>query len=207
MYEKRIPSRMRREGKPLFTYEFIGYIFPTRSLVHCFQRPCKYVDNNIITARMYQSNVTVLDLPSELLLLILKNLSNIDVLYSSFQVYHHRLTQSLNFVNTTSGDLLPIHNLILDRFCTNTLRKIGFRITSLTFHSKSLEAVLFADDSPHLTELKLCYVNNNTASHYLTGKTIFCYEYRFRSKIRSISILASSSRANSGSHSFVQTSE
>ena len=50
-------------------------------------------------------------------------------------------------------------------------------ITSLTLHSKSLQGVVLADDSPHLKELKLFCVNKNIASRYLTGEAIFCCEY------------------------------
>ena len=135
---------------------------------------------------MHQSIVTLLDLPNELLLLIFKHLTNIDVLYSLLEVDHQQLniiildkafTQSLNFVNTVNGDLWPINNSILGPFSTNILPKIGFRITSLTLHSKSMEAVLLADDYPNLTKLKLLCVTQNIASRYLTGKTIFYCEF------------------------------
>ena len=131
---------------------------------------------------MDQSVVTLLSLPNELLLRILKHLSNIDVLYSLFEVDHQRLntiildktfTQSFNFVNTTNGDLLPICDSILGRFRTNILPRMGFRITSLTLHSRSMKAVLLADDYPNLIELKLFCVTNKIASRCLTGKTIF----------------------------------
>ena len=131
---------------------------------------------------MDQSVVTLLGLPNELLLRIFKNLSNIDVLYSLFEVDHHQLhtivldktfTESLNFVNTINGDLWPIGNFILDRLCTNILPKIGCKITSLTLHAKSMEAILLADDYPNLIELKLFCVTDKIASRYLTGRTIY----------------------------------
>jgi hypothetical protein len=83
---------------------------------------------------MNQYNINLLDLPSEILLIILKKLENVDVLYSLFDVDNQRLdniieentfTNTLNFVlTTTTDDVLSISDPILDRFCISILPRV-----------------------------------------------------------------------------------
>jgi hypothetical protein len=78
---------------------------------------------------MNQSEIHLLDLPNEILLIILKKLDNIDTLYSLFGINNERLdilleddvfTNTLNFVSTSS----TADHLILDRFCISILPRI-----------------------------------------------------------------------------------
>ena len=131
---------------------------------------------------MNQSNVTLLDLPDEILLIILKKLNNMDVLYSLLDVDNQRLdiivrektfTKSLNFVLTTiTDDVLSIADSILNRFCMNILPKIDYNVKSLILESGSMERILLAADYPNLSELKLYNVNNNIILHHFTGKKL-----------------------------------
>ena len=131
---------------------------------------------------MSQSTVTLLDLPTEILHIILKKLDNMDVLYSLLDIDNQRLdtivldktfTKSLNFVlRTTTDDLMPIIGSVLDRFCIDILPKIDYNVKSLTLHSESMERILLAADFPNLSELRLYNVNNNTISRYFTSKKI-----------------------------------
>ncbi|CAF3203209.1 unnamed protein product [Rotaria sp. Silwood2] len=83
---------------------------------------------------MNQSNIDLLDLPNEILLMILKILDNMDVLYSLISVDNQRLntilqentfTNTLNFILTTlTDDIFSIDNRILNRFCINVLPRI-----------------------------------------------------------------------------------
>ncbi|CAF4398723.1 unnamed protein product, partial [Rotaria magnacalcarata] len=83
---------------------------------------------------MNQCNINFLDLPTEILHVILKMLDNMDVLYSLFDVNNQRLsniiqentfTNTLNFVLITlTDDILSISDPILDRFCINILPRI-----------------------------------------------------------------------------------
>jgi hypothetical protein len=128
---------------------------------------------------MSHSNVTLLDLPYELLLIIFKKLDNMDVLYSLLDVDNQRLnpilqdkafTNSLDFTLTIStDDILSIAAPILDRFCSNILPQIDHNIKSLILESKSMERILHAADYPNLTELKLFNFRDDIASYYFTG--------------------------------------
>jgi hypothetical protein len=129
---------------------------------------------------MQQSNVILIDLPNEILLIILQKLNNMDVLYSLLDVDNQRLdmivqektfTNTLNFVLTTiTDDVLSIADSILDRFCISILPKINYNVKSLILESESMERILLATDYPNLTELKLYNVNDHIVSHYFTGK-------------------------------------
>jgi hypothetical protein len=133
---------------------------------------------------MNQSTVTLLNLPTEILLIILKKLNNMDVLYSLLDVDNQRLdtivsdktfTKSLNFVLTTTTDeLLPITGSIIDQFCINILPKIDHNVKSLTLDSGSMERILLAAYYPNLTELKLFNFNDKIVSRYFIGKKVLC---------------------------------
>ncbi|CAF1661111.1 unnamed protein product, partial [Adineta ricciae] len=129
---------------------------------------------------MNRSNIKLPDLPTEILFIILKRLDNMDVLYSLFDVDTHRLntvvqhkvfTTALNFVLLTStDDILPVTDLILDRFCMSILPKIDHNITSLIIESQSMERILRAADYPNLTKLKIYNFLDKIAACYFTGK-------------------------------------
>ncbi|CAF1354061.1 unnamed protein product [Adineta steineri] len=132
---------------------------------------------------MNQCNVNLLDLPTEILLIILKKLDNIDVLYSLFDVNNQRLnniiqkntfSNALNFVLLTlTDDILSISDRMLDRFCISILPKIHYNVKSLILNSLSMERILLAADYPNLNELKLFKFNGNIASRYFTVKSPF----------------------------------
>ncbi|CAF1309460.1 unnamed protein product [Rotaria sordida] len=130
---------------------------------------------------MNQSNVGLLDLPNEILFIILKKLDNIDVLYSLLDVDNQKLdiivqanifTNTLNFVlKTLNNDIFSLDNSIIDRFCTNILPRIHQNVKSLILDSQSMERILLAADYPNLTELKLFNFNDKILSHYFTVET------------------------------------
>ncbi len=139
---------------------------------------------------MNRSNVTIVDLPNEILLIILKKLDNMDVLHSLWDVDTQRLnmivqqktfTNTLNFVVTTlTDDILSIADSILDRFCNNILPKIDHNVKSLILESGSMERILLAADYPNLTDLKLFNFNDEIVSRYFIGKKLrFWSEHRF----------------------------
>lgn len=90
---------------------------------------------------MNYCQMNLLDLPNELLLLILKKLNNIDVLYSMFGVDHQQLdvllsdntfTNTLNFVLTLTNDhITSLPDGTINRFCENILPKIDQTIKYL----------------------------------------------------------------------------
>ena len=129
---------------------------------------------------MNQSNFHLLDLPNEILLIILKKLDNMDVLYSLLDVDNQRLdilaqenifTNTLNFVSTTlTDDIFSLTDRIVDRFCINILPRIHHNVKSLTLNSISMEHILLAGDYPNLTQLKLFNFNGKIVSRYFTGE-------------------------------------
>ncbi len=129
---------------------------------------------------MNQCNINLLGLPTEILLIILKKLDNMDVLYSLFDVNNQHLnniiqentfTNTLNFVlETLTDDILSISDRMLDRFCISILPKIHHNVKSLILNSLSMERILLVADYPNLSELKLFKFNGKIASRYFTGK-------------------------------------
>ncbi|CAF3990741.1 unnamed protein product, partial [Rotaria magnacalcarata] len=127
---------------------------------------------------MNQCNINFLDLPTEILHVILKMLDNMDVLYSLFDVNNQRLsniiqentfTNTLNFVLITlTDDILSISDPILDRFCINILPRIHYNVKSLILNSLSMERILSAADYSNLSELKIFNFNGKIASRYFT---------------------------------------
>lgn len=127
---------------------------------------------------MNRSELHLLDLPDEILLIILKKLDNIDVLYSLFGINNYRLhhlvqedtfTNTLNFVLTSTNQNCSVSHTILDRFFVNVLPKIHHHVKCLSFESSYIEHVL-ANDYPNLRQLKLVNFNKNIASKYFKGK-------------------------------------
>lgn len=127
-----------------------------------------------------ESAVAFLDLPTEILYMILKKLNNMHMLYSLFGV-DQRLdtiasniifTQSLNFVLTKATIKLRICQPMLNRFCIDILPQIHQNVKTLTVHSESMERILRAADFLNLSEIRLYNVRKDTISRYFTGKQI-----------------------------------
>jgi len=134
----------------------------------------------LVVINMNQRNINLLDLPNEILVIILQKLNNIDVLYSLFDINNQRLDNiiqenilinTLNFVLTTlTDDTLSISDLILDRFCISILPKIHYHVKSLIINSLSMERILLVGDYPNLNQLKIFNFNGQIVSSYFTGK-------------------------------------
>ncbi|CAF1244678.1 unnamed protein product [Rotaria sordida] len=125
---------------------------------------------------MNQSNVSLLDLPNEILITILKKLDNMDVLYSIMNIGNQRLdnlvlektfTKTLNFVLTTlNDDIVSIDDSIFNQLCINILPRIDYNVKSLILESVSMERILLAADYPNLTELKIFNFNEPIFAYY-----------------------------------------
>jgi len=135
---------------------------------------------------MNQHSVHLLDLPNELLFIILRKLENVDVLYSLMNINNQRLdsiaqdqifTNVLNFVSILqSTDEISISGSILNRFCVNILPTIHENVKSLTAESVSMECILGAGNYPNLTELKIFNFNKAIALRYFIGKIFMCFD-------------------------------
>ncbi|CAM4834568.1 unnamed protein product [Rotaria magnacalcarata] len=122
---------------------------------------------------MNQSNVHLLDLPNEVLLIILRKLNNIDVLYSLLDINNRRLdilaqdkifTDVLNFVDIDNMSLI-------DRFCIDILPRIHDNIKSIILEPVLMERILLATVYPNLTELKLFNFKQQIVSKYFTDES------------------------------------
>lgn len=120
----------------------------------------------LLKIKMESVSIELIDLPNELLLIIFKKLNNVDLLYSLMGIdnqfdqilYDSMLTNCLTLTRSSSdGDICPLINEMLDRFCSEILPKIHHKIECLTVESVSMESILLANDYPNLR--KLCLVS------------------------------------------------
>ena len=121
---------------------------------------------------MSRSNVHLLDLPDELLLIILRKLNNIDVLYSLMNINNVRLDMLIRektFSNTLNFVYIDNTSLI-DRFSTNILPRIHHNVQYFILRPVFMERILLATVYPNLTELKLFDFDQQIALKYFTGK-------------------------------------
>lgn len=129
---------------------------------------------------MTQYNGHILDLPDEILLLILKKLDNIDVLYGLLGINNRRLdviaqekifTDVLNFVSISdlTEEISPISSSVLNQFCNDILPRIHKNVKSLIVDSVSFECILGATTYPNLTQLKIFNFNKAFVSRYFMG--------------------------------------
>ncbi|CAF3458577.1 unnamed protein product [Rotaria socialis] len=133
------------------------------------------------------SNVHLLDLPNEILFIILKQLGNIDVLYSLFGIKNEQIgalieddvfTSILNFVRT------PITDDKLNRFCTSILLQKHNYIRKLILDTTYMERILLAGDYPNLTYLELFNFEQQIVFRIFTDNLAF--RPIFQSQIRDL---------------------
>ena len=127
---------------------------------------------------MSRSDIHLLDLPDEILLIILKKLNNIDVLYSLLNIRNERLTTLAqekifsNILNFASSDSISsMDRRKLDRFCIDILPRIHFNVKCFILEPGSMERILLlAADYSNLTELKHFDFQQEIALYYFTSK-------------------------------------
>ena len=135
---------------------------------------------------MGHSLVQLNDLPDEVLLTIFKKLNNVQVLYSLFGV-DARLNQIVSDLDFTSHltlltclsnrrypclsnrHILPLEDVVLDRFCSQILSKIHDKIQWLDLESSSMERILLAAYYPSLSGLLLYNIEEKTAICIFNG--------------------------------------
>ena len=126
---------------------------------------------------MSRSNINLLDLPDEILLLILKKLNNIDVLYSFIDVNNEHLnnlaqekifSDTLNFISM--DNVSAIDQDKLHRFCKDILPRIHEKVKCFILEPISMEHILLAAEYPNLTELKLFNFTQEVCLNYFTSK-------------------------------------
>jgi len=131
---------------------------------------------------MKHSSVELNDLPDEILMIILKKLSNVEVLYSLIGVNKrlHTIVHDPIFTNCLmlmkcisdeSIDSLP--KSILDRFCLQILPEIHHQIKWLDLEPSSMKRILFATNYPILYGLGLYDIAIETVLSLFSGKIFF----------------------------------
>jgi hypothetical protein len=104
---------------------------------------------------MNRSNVHLLDLPNEVLIIIFRKLNNIDVLYSLLDINNGRLdilAQEKTFTNTLN--FARINNIsLIGRFCIDILPRIHHNVKYFILESFFMERILLATIYPNLTDL------------------------------------------------------
>ena len=124
--------------------------------------------------RAFSPPLHLLDLPDELLLLILKQLDDIDILSSFSGIGNHRLHR-LTCRKTSPTHLhFPLNFLsdsLLERLTQQIFAQIHHRVESLILPTELLERVLLRDHFPNLTELTLHNFQRDTSLHHFTGET------------------------------------
>jgi hypothetical protein len=116
------------------------------------------------------------DLPDEILVIILKELFNVEVLYSLIDV-NHRLnriahdsifTSHLSLMKYFSDvSIYPLSDSMLDQFCFQILPSIHHKIKWLNLESSSMERILLTTNYPNLYGLGLYNIS--------IGKTLFLF--------------------------------
>ncbi len=137
---------------------------------------------------MSRSCVELNDLPDELLMIIFKQMNNVEVLYSLFGI-NERLdlilqdpifTNRLNFLKWSRKRFLNIFSsdVILDRFCLQILPSVREKIQWLDLESSSMKQILCAADYPNLYGLGLFNIEEESVKSLFAGKKIsrsHCY--------------------------------
>ena len=126
---------------------------------------------------MEDHNVHLLDLPDELLLLIMKKLKPNDILYSLLDVNKRidRIASSIsdtyliNFTSTSNGEHECMNHEVFDRFCLNIMPRICHNVRMLILDHWSMERVLLACEYPFLQRIVFSCFQPNIVLKSLKG--------------------------------------
>jgi hypothetical protein len=121
------------------------------------------------------------DFPDEILLIILKELFNVEVLYSLIGI-NHRLnkiahdsifTSHLSLMKYFSNvSINPLSDPMLNHFCLKILPSIHNKIKWLNLESSSMERIFLTTNYPNLYGLGLYNINIDKALPLFIGKNI-----------------------------------
>ncbi|CAF4057649.1 unnamed protein product, partial [Rotaria sp. Silwood1] len=128
---------------------------------------------------MNQSNLHLLDLPNELLFIILNKFGNVNALYSLLGRINERFdsllqdnvfTKTLHLIkiSSTYDYISSFDDSILNRFCSGILSKIHHNVKHLTLESKSMKRILLCGNYSNLVSLKLFHFTQDIAFIYFT---------------------------------------
>jgi hypothetical protein len=136
--------------------------------------------DNLLKIEMSRLRIKFDDLPTELLILIFKEMTNVEVLYSFFGINDRLdsisqdsvLIKHLNFLSWSSGKFLNIFSsdIVFERFCSQILPAIHKKIQWLDVDSSSAKEILCAADYSNLHGLSLFNIEDETIRNLFTGK-------------------------------------
>ncbi|CAF0759357.1 unnamed protein product [Rotaria sp. Silwood1] len=129
---------------------------------------------------MKHSSVELNDFPDEILMIILKKLSNVQVLYSLIGVNKrlHAIVHDpiftncltlMNYVSVDSTD--PLSGPVLVQFCLQILPSIHHKIKWLNLESSSMKRILLATNYPNLYGLGLYDIEIETALSFFIDES------------------------------------
>ncbi|CAF1244301.1 unnamed protein product [Rotaria sp. Silwood1] len=132
------------------------------------------------------------DLPDEILMIILKNMTNVEVLFSLMDVnkrlnkivHDETFTNYLTFLVCSSDSSVHRYcDSLIDRFCLQILPSIHHKIQWLNLEASSMKRILFATDYPNLRGLGLYNVDDETVKYvfnvYRFDECLYLLDGRF----------------------------
>ena len=127
------------------------------------------------------NGLNILDLPNEILLIILKKLNIVDALCSLVDVNqrfdelllnspHIRTLDTVSMaVKSNSDRTISIDNRLLNKICEKILPRIHHRLTELIVEQHSITRILLAVNYPQLYSLSLVNFQEEVLYQYLSG--------------------------------------
>jgi hypothetical protein len=130
------------------------------------------------------TNLNILDLPDEVLLMIRNKLSQIDVFYSLVYVNHrfYRLSLDSHYIrnldmtniNLFNDEIISIDRQSLSRFSKKILPRIHHQIYELAIEQYSMKEILTVN-YPQLYSLSLINFEEEILYQYLQGIILYIY--------------------------------
>jgi len=124
------------------------------------------------------NDINILDLPDEMLLIILSKLNMVDVFYSLVDlnkrfnqlVFDPLYIHHLDLTAKTSLDHnSPVDNQVFDQIRTKVLPRIHYKVNKIMVTSPSIEFIFNTVDYPQLHSLSLLHFQQETLLQYLTS--------------------------------------
>ncbi len=124
----------------------------------------------------------ILDLPNEILFIIFKELSMVDVFYSfenvnrrfnrlaldSLYIRHLDMT-TLRNIKSEYDQISPIDTQVLSEICVKLVPRIHHQVHKLTVQQDSIQQILHAGNYPQLYSLSLINFQQEILYQYLKG--------------------------------------
>ncbi|CAF1568533.1 unnamed protein product [Rotaria magnacalcarata] len=124
------------------------------------------------------NDINILDLPDEILLIILNKLDMVDVFYSLVNLnkrFNQLILDPLYIdhldltVKTSLDHNSPVDNQVFNQIRTQVLPRIHYEVNKITIASPCMEFVFNTVDYPQLHSLSLVYFPQETLLQYLTS--------------------------------------